>query len=103
MTGYHVERSMPESARWLRVTKDQVTELTYIDKDLIEEQEYQYRVLAVNKIGEGPPTEKSRTVLAKDPFGLYQLSVHTVPVAGMTLYVCLQTSQVHQEYPTMWR
>ena len=60
---------MPKSSRWLRVNKEQVSELKYVDKDLIEGEEYVYRVLAVNKVGEGPPTDTSKPVLVKDPFG----------------------------------
>ena len=37
--------------------------------DLMEGTEYNFRVIAVNKIGESQPSEKSKTVLSKDPFG----------------------------------
>ena len=69
ITGYFVERRITSSSRWLRINKDRVEELTITDTELIEDSEYEYRVLAVNKIGEGPPSTPTPPFVAKDPWG----------------------------------
>ncbi len=74
MTGYFIERSTPASARWLRITKEPVEGTTYESKDLVEGTEYEFRVVAINKVGEGPPGPKSKPILAKDPWGMYDIS-----------------------------
>ena len=71
ITGYYVERSTAKSSRWLRITKELVSDLTYSAKELMEDTEYEFRVVAVNKIGESEPSPKSQTVLAKDPWGMF--------------------------------
>jgi len=68
ITGYYVERCQASSARWLRVNKQAVAETTYEVKDLIEDTTYKFRIVAVNKVGEGPAGPESMPVLAKDPF-----------------------------------
>lgn len=50
-------------------------EVTSVVTDLVEDTEYEFRIIAVNKVGEGPPGPKSKPVLAKDPWGIY-LSVY---------------------------
>ncbi len=67
ITGYHLERRLTSSSRWLKVNKEALTEMTYTDKEVIEDNEYEYKVSAENKVGCGPPTA-SKPVFAKDPF-----------------------------------
>ena len=43
--------------------------MKYKVTDLIEDTEYIFRIVAVNKIGEGLPGPESVPVQAKDPFG----------------------------------
>ena len=69
MTGYYVERRTTESRRWVKITKAAITETTLEVKDLIEGSEYEFRVTAVNKVGESEPGPSSKTVKAKDPWG----------------------------------
>ena len=64
-----MERATGGSARWIRITKDAVVERTYTVTELIEDNEYEFRVIALNKVGEGPPGPKSAPVKAKDPWG----------------------------------
>ncbi len=69
ITGYYVERRATSSQRWVRITKEAVTELAYSDKEVMEDTEYEYRVMAENKVGVGPPSEPSKPATAKDPWG----------------------------------
>ena len=69
VTGYWVERRLTSSNRWIRVNKEAVPELTLNVTDLDEGSEYEFRVIAENKIGPGPPSSPSQKVLAKDPWG----------------------------------
>ena len=69
ITGYYVERSMARANRWIRITRNAVTETTFKADDLIEDNEYQFRIVAENKAGEGPPGPSSKPMTAKDPWG----------------------------------
>ena len=68
VTGYHIERHLTSSDRWLKVNSGAVTELTYKVNDLVEGSEYEFRVSAENKVGVGPPSSPSKPFVAKDPF-----------------------------------
>ncbi|ELT96019.1 hypothetical protein CAPTEDRAFT_139754, partial [Capitella teleta] len=68
ITGYHIERCVAGSSRWLRITKEPVTEREFLAEDFVEGNEYCFRIVALNKVGEGPPGPKSQVVEAKDPW-----------------------------------
>ena len=68
VTGYFVERCQTTSSRWLRVTKEPVSDTTYKVTDLIEDTEYKFRIAATNKVGEGEPGPESKPIIAKDPW-----------------------------------
>ncbi len=53
------------------MNKEPVPDLTHKVTDLIEDTEYVFRIVAVNKVGEGPPGPQSANVLAKDPWREY--------------------------------
>ena len=69
VTGYFVERSTAKSVSFIRITRQPVTETTYTVQDLLENNEYRFRIVAANKVGEGQPGPPSRNVQAKDPWG----------------------------------
>ena len=75
ITGYHIERCTGDSARWLRITKEPVEGLTYACTDLIEGTEYKFRVVALNKVGEGPAGPESAPFIAKDPWGMSTIDI----------------------------
>ena len=69
ITGYVVEKRDTARERWLKGNKEAVTENTYTVPDLLEGNEYEFRVCAENKAGAGPPSEPSDRAVAKLPFG----------------------------------
>lgn len=71
MTGYYLERRDKKSLRWIRVYKDPVTDVKQTVYHLTEGNEYQYRVCAINKAGEGPFSDASDYYKAADPVGKY--------------------------------
>jgi hypothetical protein len=66
VTGYIVERKEIYSAIWTPVTREPILNLYYNSKDLIEGLEYEYRVIAENLAGQGPPSEASKPFKAKE-------------------------------------
>ena len=70
ITGYYVERNTNRAGRWIRITRDPVTEKCgHQVTELIQDNEYQFRVTAMNAVGLGPAGPASETVIAKDPWG----------------------------------
>ena len=69
ITGYHIERRISTSNRWMQITKIAVPGLQYEDKETIEDTTYIYRVAAENRAGLGPYSEPSEPITAKLPFG----------------------------------
>ncbi|CAF0814387.1 unnamed protein product [Rotaria sordida] len=70
LTGYIVERRLQGAARWSKVTKLIIpSDTTQIKaEELIEGSEYEFRVIACNKVGQSEPSAPSRTIVAKNPF-----------------------------------
>ena len=68
VTGYLVERRQSSSTRWMMLTREAVAETTYKATDLIEDNEYEFRIMAVNKVGQGPPSSPTKPKVAKDPW-----------------------------------
>ena len=64
-----MERKEKTSSRWVRVTKETITETTFTSTGLTEGTEYQFRVYAENLAGPGPASEPSDLQKAKLPFG----------------------------------
>ena len=71
LTGYHVERCLAKSDRWLKISKGLVAELKFTVTDLVEGNEYQFRISAENKVGVGPPSSPCPPFVAKDAFSEY--------------------------------
>ena len=69
VTGYILERKEKTSTRWTKVNKEPVSETTLKVKDLIEGNEYEFHVAAVNKAGTGPFSEPSEPRITKPPYG----------------------------------
>ena len=71
VTGYHIERCLATTNRWMLVTKDDdvITGLEHQLGDLVEGNEYEFRIIAENKVGRGAPSVAVGPHMAKDPWG----------------------------------
>ena len=88
VTGYHVERCIAKTDRWLKISKGAVTELKFTVTDLVEGTEYQFRISAENKVGVGPPSSPCPPFVAKDAFSKSSSHSHT--------HVLSQISEAHR-------
>lgn len=68
VTGYYVESQHGYTSRWSKVNKTPVRQCRLEFKDIIESNEYTFRVVAENEAGIGEPSAATATVVAKDPF-----------------------------------
>ena len=67
--GYHVEKRGSDTKRWVMASKTTLRDKKLTVTDLIEETDYEFRVIAENKVGTGEPGNPSRPITAKDPWG----------------------------------
>merc|ERR1712226_1844017 len=79
---YRVEKRETQSERWVRVTKELITENKFIVRDLLEGNEYEFRVMAENSIGLSSPSVPSKPSLCRDPINPpsmpINISVHDI-------------------------
>ena len=69
ITGYVVEKL--DKGRWVQVGRTKDPEMDV--GNLQEGKEYSFRVKAVNEEGESEPLETDSAIVAKNPFGMYQI------------------------------
>ncbi|KAI8485779.1 Titin-like, partial [Branchiostoma belcheri] len=71
ITGYHIERKERTSVRWQRQTRLALgpSELTYLADDLIEDLDYEFRVIAMNAAGLSPATKATPPTMCTTPPG----------------------------------
>lgn len=67
ITGYLVEKRKVGDTKWSRVTPTTVPDLTYKVPGLTENQQYEFRVCAVNAAGESPWSSASDGIYARPP------------------------------------
>lgn len=83
ITGYFVEYKMVSSDVWSR-HETKITSTMFTLPGLTPDLEYQFRMFAVNSIGESEAGPVSDPVTCKDPFGEAPLSKeHNLPTARM--------------------
>lgn len=68
ITGFHLQRRATTSQHWIQVNKEPLTELSVKATELVESNEYQFRVAAENKAGIGEYSPPSEPFTAKDPW-----------------------------------
>lgn len=83
ITQYVVERlDLSKKAQWDSVGEVMPGEkCVYKVKDLVAKKEYKFRIRAVNKLGSSEPAMFAKPVLAKDPWGTYEI-IHFKSVTG---------------------
>jgi titin len=67
--GYYIEKSSGYSSRFVKVTRDAISNTSKTFNDLVEGTEYEYRVVAENEAGLSKPSETTGVFVAKDPYG----------------------------------
>ena len=67
ITGYIVEKK--EKGRWVKVNRTAISDTIMSVTDLIEKSDYEFRVMAENKIGLSEPSQPSERVIVKLPYG----------------------------------
>ncbi|XP_060132103.1 immunoglobulin superfamily member 22 isoform X1 [Zootoca vivipara] len=65
--GYVVERRKKGSNLWVPVSKELIQDTKCKVDGLLEDTEYEFRVIAVNRAGPGQPSSASNSVVARDP------------------------------------
>ncbi|PIK60955.1 putative titin [Apostichopus japonicus] len=68
ITNYIIEKTEVGRKRWTKVNKKPVKEPTFKVTDLIEGNEYQFRIIAENAAGQSKPSEPSDVIKAKPPY-----------------------------------
>ena len=67
ITGYYVERRQGYSNRWGRVNRNPVGTPMITIQDLVEGDEYEFRIVAENEAGVGQPSASTGMFTARDP------------------------------------
>ncbi len=69
--GYIIEKKDVKSDNWSRVNHVPTPANIFNVPNLIEDEEYEFRVFAVNEAGESQPSTATRKVKVKDPKGMH--------------------------------
>jgi len=68
VTGYYIERRQAYSSRFTRINKNPISDTRYTVKNLVEDEEYEFRIVAENEAGTGKPSDTTGSFIAKDPY-----------------------------------
>lgn len=75
ITGYIIELRNRASIKWEPTMTTGADELSAVLTDVVENEEYFFRVRAQNMIGVGKPSPATRAVKIMDPIGKYASSI----------------------------
>ncbi|PIK60959.1 putative titin [Apostichopus japonicus] len=68
ITHYILEKRESFAVRWVRATNKSIHNTTFVIDGLKENTQFEFRVIAENKAGQGPPSDSTGQVVAKDAF-----------------------------------
>lgn len=68
VAGYYIEKRQGSSSRWIRINKGVIASPMFTVKNLIQDSDYEFRVVAENDAGESKPSETTGKVVPCDPF-----------------------------------
>lgn len=91
IAGYIIERKEAHSDRWMKINKNPVTMTRYRSSGLVEGQEYEYRITAINSRGAGKHSESSAITVAMDPIGTCAKTQYDCCAAVITFTESLTT------------
>lgn len=78
VTGYYLEKRDKKSLSWFKVAKETIRDTRQKVTGLTENNEYHFRVCAVNAAGQGPFSEASDFYRAADPIGKKSITVDLI-------------------------
>lgn len=71
ITNYILEKREAFAVRWVKATNRSIVNTSFTVDGLKEGAQYEFRVVAENKAGEGPPSDSTGQVVPKDAFSKY--------------------------------
>ena len=91
VTAYHIERRLTSGSCWLAAKWKKSADVTEAEVlDLVDGNEYEFRVSAENKVGQGAPSDPTAPVMAKDPWGksncTFYLPIHVCDTVILRVY-----------------
>ena len=90
--GYTVEKKDAHSDMWLKVNDIPCVDTKFLVPDLIENNEYQFRVAAINAAGPSEPSQPTSLTKVKEKIGRY-LRFRFSPLPHRHLLTPLQTEE----------
>lgn len=72
VTAYHLERRDKKYFSWIKVDKTKANITSYCVQNLLEGNEYYFRVFAENEEGLSDPLESTESVMPQRPPGAFQ-------------------------------
>lgn len=66
--GYFIERRVGHNQNWVKINTRSVAGLSFHVVDLVEEQSYEFRVIAENREGAGQPSQGTQPIKARNPW-----------------------------------
>ena len=72
MLGYLVERRDPGTHEWIKCNAYNVPDCEFTVPNLIEFNNYEFRITAVNAVGKGEPSEPTTAIKIQETAGVYE-------------------------------
>lgn len=106
---YIIEKKTPKSLVWSRVEKVESNTLEVCCINLYEKNEYLFRVIAENMLGQSPPLVTEETTIARSPFSKYIYVIYMYKkfkfyyklgsgIVIIQITICTITSYIHSYF-----